>query len=285
MVSLKPYNTYQIDATAKTVYFPDNIQQVQRIVKKHPDIIVLGNGSNVILKQTHYDQRAFMIFSDNFADVKIQGNQIIAQAGVRLETLARLAYRHGLSGLETFYDIPASIGGAMIMNTGAYGDQIYNVVDMVTFYDCQRQCIETRANQQIHYGYRYSMFQQADYIVLEVQLQLVPANQACIYDKMAEIMAQRKARLPYDPSAGSVFKRPDYHISVGEMVQSLGLKGYRIGGAQISPKHGGVIINAGGATGQDILDLIDFMKHSVQKAYGVELSLEQVIIDEPNTTV
>ncbi|WP_100551263.1 UDP-N-acetylmuramate dehydrogenase [Caedibacter taeniospiralis] len=278
MFSLKSYNTYQLESFARDVYFPTSVEEIFTIYKTHPRVAVLGNGSNIILSKPVYDEIAFIIIRDNFNKLYTTDEGIYAEAGCLLKPLSLYAYECGLSGVETFFDVPASVGGAMVMNTGAYGDEIY---DHVLYVDVLNQSTGekvTLAKKQIDFGYRYSMFKNSCFIVLGACFQFQPKEKTQIKAKMEAILAQRQAKLPQEPSAGSVFKRPNYPITVGEMVEKIGLKGYQIGGAQISPKHGGVIVNAGNARGEDVLSLIEHIKTEVLAHYQVELELEQIII-------
>lgn len=278
MFSLKPYNTYHIESFAKHVYFPQSIDEIIEIYKRHTRVIILGNGSNIILTQSVYEDVAFIVIKDQFKKISHVSKGIYAEAGVLLKELSLYAYEHGLSGVETFFDVPASIGGAMIMNTGAYGDEIYDHVRYVDILDRESFTQQRIDKADIDYGYRYSMFKTGAVIVLGACFDLSAKPQIEIKDKMDNILSQRQAKLPPEPSAGSVFKRPNYHITVGEMVEKIGLKGFQIGGAQISPKHGGVIINTGNATGQQILQLVEHIKQEVLMHYQVQLELEQILV-------
>ncbi|WP_116963552.1 UDP-N-acetylmuramate dehydrogenase [Fastidiosibacter lacustris] len=278
MISLKPYNTYHIDSRAKYVYFPNTIDEIIQIYQQHLKVIVLGNGSNVILSQSNYFDIAFIILQNNFNGIKTTSDGIYAKAGNLLKELSIYAYEHNLGGMETFFDIPASVGGAMIMNTGAYGDEIYDHLVYVDVLDISTTQIKRYYKPDIHYGYRFSMFRSLNVVILGACFKLLTKDSSAIKAKMDDILKQRQAKLPIEPSAGSVFKRPPYHITVGEMVEKIGLKGYQIGGAQISNKHGGVIINVGEATGMDILKLINAIKYAVSTHYNIKLELEQVVI-------
>ncbi|WP_119329514.1 UDP-N-acetylmuramate dehydrogenase [Cysteiniphilum halobium] len=278
MFSLKSYNTYHIESFAKHVYFPQSVNEIMEIYKRHTKVVVLGNGSNIILTQSVYENIAFIVIKDQFKRISEVKEGTYAEAGVLLKELSLYAYEHSLSGVETFFDVPASIGGAMIMNTGAYGDEIYDHVQYVDILDTQTFVQQRIDKADIDYGYRYSMFKKMPVIILGACFDLSIKPQAEIKTKMDDILLQRQAKLPYEPSAGSVFKRPNYHITVGEMVEKIGLKGFQIGGAQISPKHGGVIINTNNATGQHILELVEHIKKVVLEQYHVRLELEQILV-------
>ena len=142
MKSLKPYNTYNTQAYAKHVYFPQSIDEISKITRKHRRYCILGNGSNIILSKERYDDIAFIILRDLFSKIEKKDNTLTAQSGAKLKTLSQLAQDHELSGLETFYDIPASVGGSLVMNAGAYGDQIYDIVESVTYLDLDNHQVE-----------------------------------------------------------------------------------------------------------------------------------------------
>jgi len=278
-VSLEKFNTYKIKSFAKHVFFPQNDNEINNIAQKFKKVTLLGNGSNIIFSKPYYENRSFIILADNFANINVKGNIIEAQSGVLLKDLSLLALNCSLSGLETFYDIPASVGGAVIMNAGAYGDEIYNSVESVKILDLSTKKIKIFPKEEIDYNYRYSIFKNnPNLCVLGAKFKLEDKEQKEIRKKLDYIYAMRLKSLPKDPSGGSVFKRPPANISVGEMVQTLGLKGKSIGGAQISTKHGGFIINNDNATGQDILDLIEFIKVEIFKEYNVKLEQEQIVI-------
>lgn len=278
MISLKPYNTYHIDAYAEHVYFPNTIDEIIVIYQEHAQVVVLGNGSNIIFAKPYYDEVAFLVLGENFSRIDFEGEYANAQAGALLKDISLQAYEHALSGIETFFDVPASVGGAMIMNAGAYGDQIYDIVEQVSVLELTTMSVKHYNKSDIRYGYRHTMFKEGGYCILGAQFRFVPKDRLLIKEKMDHIYAQRLSKLPYQPSAGSVFKRPDYHITVGEMVEKIGLKGLQIGGAQISPKHGGIIVNVGTATGRDVVDLIEKIKVEIFEHYGVTLEPEQIII-------
>ena len=279
-VSLEKYNTYRIKSFAKNVYFPKSEQEILDIVNNNSKVIFLGNGSNIILsKEIYEDEIAFIIFSDNYSNLEINDNYIKAESGALLKDIAIKAVENGLSGIETFYDVPASVGGALIMNAGAYGDEIYHIVKSVKVLNLKTKKIMNYHINEIDYGYRYSMFKNDKNIcILSCTFEFIKKNKLDIKNKMNFIYSKRLSNLPQSPSAGSVFKRPQANMPVGIMIQDLGLKGTIIGGAEISLKHGGIIINKNDATGQDIIDLINLIKLKVLENYNIILHQEQIII-------
>ncbi|KEI35310.1 UDP-N-acetylenolpyruvoylglucosamine reductase [Francisella sp. W12-1067] len=279
-LSLEKYNTYRIKSFARNVYFPSCEEEVLAIANKHEKIFFLGNGSNIIFSKKYYgDEVAFVVFCKNFNSFTIQESTVNVQSGALLQDLAIATYKSGLSGIETFYDVPASIGGALIMNAGAYGDEIYTCVKSVRVLDLLTQEVINYAKKDIEYGYRYSMFKdKSNLCILSAEFEFEKKPKQEIKNKLNDIYSRRLANLPQKPTAGSVFKRPQANIPVGVMVQELGLKGKSIGDAQISPKHGGIIVNKGEATGQEILALINFIKDQIFKHYNIELHEEQIVI-------
>ena len=279
-ISLERYNTYRIKSFAKNVYFPNSEDDVINIVKKHDKLFFLGNGSNIIFSKEYYeDDISFVVFCEKFNSFSISDNLVTAQSGALLQDIALATYQAGLSGLETFYDVPASLGGALIMNAGAYGDEIYNYVKSVRVLDLKTQKIKTYSKIEIDYGYRYSMFKDdEDICILSAEFEFEKKPKVDIKNKLDDIYSRRLANLPQKPTAGSVFKRPEGSIPVGLMVEKLGLKGKKIGDAQISLKHGGIIVNNDNAKGSDIIALIDFIKSKVLEHYNIELHEEQIVI-------
>jgi UDP-N-acetylmuramate dehydrogenase len=279
-ISLEKYNTYRIKSFAKNVYFPSSEEEIVNIVKKHNQLFFLGNGSNVIFSKEYYgDEIAFVVLCEKFNKFTISDRHISVQSGALLKDLALATYCAGLSGIETFYDVPASVGGALIMNAGAYGDEIYTFVKSVKILDVKNCQIKEYQKADIKYGYRYSMFKGDENIcILSAEFEFEKKPKAEIKAKLDDIYSCRLANLPQKPTAGSVFKRPQANVPVGVMVEELGLKGKVIGDAQISPKHGGIIVNNGHAKGEDIIGLIDYIKAQILEHYNISLHEEQIVV-------
>lgn len=277
---LTEYNSYRLKATCARAFFPDSEQDLISIYSANPNTrkIVLGNGNNVILSKEYYPD-AFIIFNGNFDRVKINETIIEAEAGVTLEQLSLLALKHELTGMEIFYDIPSSVGGVVVMNAGASGEEIKDVLIKVRYLDLADMQVKEMLNKDIGFEYRNSFFQKnPDKIVLKAWLKLKHGAAHAIKTKMEETKQKRWAKQPRDlPNCGSVFKRPPGRF-VGPMLDELGLKGYAIGGAKISEKHSGFIVNTGTATGADILNLINYVKYLVLAKFQVELQVEQRVI-------
>src|SRR5690554_454868 len=277
---LTNYNSYRIKSICKRAYFPETEGHVITFYKEIKSFVLLGSGHNVILSKEYYDSN-FLIFNGNYQNVSIDENTglVEAEAGITMLKLSELAHDKGLSGLEIFYDIPSSLGGAVVMNAGASGEEIKDVLVKVRYLDLSDHTIKEILKEDISFEYRNSFFQKnSDKIVLKAWLQLQKGNKESISEKMETIKAQRWAKQPKNyPNAGSVFKRPKGYY-VGAIMDELGLKGFTIGGAQISKKHGGFIVNFSQAKGQDILNIIKEVKRQVWEVYQVDLEVEQRII-------
>lgn len=277
---LTNYNSYRIKSKCKKAYFPNTEEEVIYFYKNINSFVLLGSGHNVILSKDYYDTN-FLIFNGNFQDYNIEAETGIveAQAGITMLKLSELALENGLSGLEIFYDIPSSLGGAVVMNAGASGEEIKDVLIKVRYLDLVDMQVKEIFKADMGFEYRNSFFQRnTDKVILKVWLQLKPEEKSVIHDKMKLIKEQRWAKQPKTfPNAGSVFKRPKGYY-VGAIIDDLKLKGFTIGGAKISEKHGGFIINYNNAKGQDIIDIIIEVKRQVQERFNVDLEVEQRII-------
>lgn len=277
---LTEFNSYKLDAKCAVALFPQTEEDVRYIFSNPQarNYIVLGSGFNVILSKRWYNE-TFVIFNSSFSTCHVDGNIIISQAGCDMLFLSKLALENSLSGLEMFYDIPSSLGGAIVMNAGASGEEIKDLVESVKYFDTFEQKIHQKKAKELDFSYRNSIFQKKEnLIVLEAVLRLQRSRPKDILSKMEEIRTNRWKKQPREyPSAGSVFKRPK-GMFVGPMIESLGLKGFQIGGAKVSSKHCGFIINCGQATGEDILNLINYIKEKVYQKFEIDLEIEQRII-------
>lgn len=275
------YNSYRIKAVAARVFAPESSEDIQHIfTDSSRKKVIVGGGCNIILSKSYYKDVDFVIFKDNFSSFNVRENTIRAQSGLCLKKLSEIVCDHGLSGLEIFYDIPGTLGGAVYMNAGAKDECIGNFTEWVTYFDQVEKAFKTIYHEAIGFGYRTSFFMEhSDAPIAEVQLCLCPGDKNAIRKKMIDNQTQRRNKQPWElPNAGSVFKRPPGRF-VGQIIEQMGLKGKTIGGAQISNKHGGFIVNYNGqATGRDVIDLIRFIQKTVFEKLQVKLELEQQII-------
>ena len=275
---LTEYNSYRIGSRVKEALFPECIDDVQQAFKRYEDLVVLGGGNNIIISKSYYDG-AFLFVRDNLSSHQVNGYSIESEAGLDMAVLSQFACENELSGLEIFYDIPGSVGGAVFMNAGNAELSMSELVDTVWAINKSTKVIEVFNNEACLFGYRSSVFmRRPELVILKVKLQLSKGDSNAIEQKMQLNKTVRAGKQPKDfPNAGSVFKRPKGYF-VGTMIEELGLKGYSIGGAQVSEKHAGFIVNKGDAKGEDILQLIKYIQEKVYNAYSVKLELEQVII-------
>ncbi|MCT4630853.1 UDP-N-acetylmuramate dehydrogenase [Winogradskyella sp.] len=277
---LTDYNSYKVKSYCRTAFFPECELDIVDLYKSNKDYIVLGSGNNVILSKSYYDSD-FIIFNGNFNEVKVnkESNEIIAEAGAEIYDVSKLAKESELTGAEFYYDIPSSVGGAVVMNAGTKEGETKNILAKVRYLDLEDMLVKEKSKKEIEFEYRNSFFQkQVDKIILKAWFNLKKGNYNEISNLMSESKKRRWEKQPRNyPNAGSVFKRPPNRY-VGPMIDELGLKGYRVGGAEVSKKHSGFIINRGDATGNDILNLINEVKHRVFEKYNVNLEIEQRII-------
>lgn len=272
--------TFKAGGNADIIAFPCTVDALTNILTeaKKADIpcIIMGNGSNILVRDEGIDGVVVKMTS-LLSDIQVSGTTIKCAAGVSLAKLCTTALEHGLTGLEFAYGIPGSVGGAVYMNAGAYGGEMKDVLSSVTHISPD-MCTETFSADKLDLGYRCSFYSKnTDYIITEAEFELKKGEKTEIRAKMDELMGRRKDKQPLEyPSAGSTFKRPEGYFA-GALIEQCGLKGYSIGGAQVSEKHAGFVINKNG-TASDILALIDYIRKTVKDNTGVELEPEVKII-------
>lgn len=273
---LAPRTSFHIGGNADLGVFPQNTDEAVAVLRaadaygvRH---MVLGNGSNVLFDDAGY--RGAVIFTKKMRGINADGECITADAGAPLGAAAVAARDAGLSGLEFSYGIPGSVGGAICMNAGAYGGEMADVVASVTLYDRENGEVVTVDNAGMHFGYRKSIVGDR-FVVLSASMRLPRGDKNMISEKMNELMRRRTEKQPLNyPSAGSVFKRSAPDVYVGKMIEESGLKGHTVGGAQVSLKHAGFIVNRGGATARDVNELIKYIQNKISEKYGIELECE-----------
>ena len=283
---LSKHSTFKIGGCARVAYFPKNkgefIEVVRHTKNEGEKYFVVGNGSNLLFDDKGFD--GAIIFTKNMAECQYTYNSdgvvIYAEAGKKLTELSLEAgKKHALTGLEFAYGIPATIGGAIYMNAGAYGGQMADVVLDVEAYDVDKNEIVTIDNKSADFSYRHSIFEEnKNLIVLSVRLKLMLGDAMEIATKMDTNMQARRDKQPLEfPSAGSTFKRPLGYFAA-KLIDDAELKGYTVGGAKVSEKHAGFVINAGGATCADVLTLMQDVSSIVKEKFGVELSPEVIYL-------
>ncbi|WP_315271560.1 UDP-N-acetylmuramate dehydrogenase [uncultured Abiotrophia sp.] len=278
---LSNYTYTKTGGPADLLVFPRSVEQVQRVLaavkQENLPLTVLGNASNLIVKDGGI--RGLVMILTDMQELVLEGNQLKAASGAALIEASRLAAAAGLTGLEFACGIPGSIGGAIYMNAGAYGGEVKDVISQVEVVTRDGQ-LKTYAGADCDFSYRHSRFQEGDEVILGVTFDLAPGDQSAIDSKVAELTHLRQSKQPLEyPSCGSVFKRPEGYFA-GKLIQDAGLQGYQVGGAQVSTKHAGFIVNVDHATATDYLEVIEHIRLVVWARTGVFMEPEVRIIGE-----
>lgn len=272
---LKNYTTFKIGGNADFIALPESIGQAVAVIeflrKEKIKYVILGNGSNVLASDEGY--RGVVVCFEGLKGIVCTDATLEIEAGVLLSKIAKVALSESLAGFEELSGIPGTLGGAIYMNAGAYGKEIREVLESVTYLDENGEIITKRADE-IKMLYRDTFFMESDTVVLSATLKLEKGDYDVIKGNMQEVTHKRVSKQPLEfPSAGSTFKRPEGHFA-GKLIEDSGLKGYTVGGAQVSEKHAGFVINIGNATCSDVIALTDYIKKTVKENYQVELELE-----------
>lgn len=279
---MKNHTSFKIGGKADLIVLPSNADQIVDVIKycnqMDVPIFVMGNGSNLLVGDRGI-RGVVLKIAGSFNNVTIDGDRIDVETGILMSSLSHRALKESLSGLEFASGIPGTLGGALAMNAGAYGSEMKDLVVRVTAVDMQGNRVEFERDM-LEFGYRTSRLQRERLIALEASLKLEDGDPAKIKETMTELMRRRREKQPLSyPSGGSVFKRPEGYYA-GKLIQDAGLKGYRVGGAQVSTQHAGFIINTGDATCADVVGLIETIKDKVYREFGVKLSPEIKIVGE-----
>mgnify|MGYP004655346439 CR=1 FL=1 len=280
--SMSRHTTFKIGGGAEMYVSVGSAEELSKLIKlakeKNIPITVIGNGSNILVSDKGI--RGLVIeIGKNMAEYEVKGNIILAQAGILLKKVASIAASLSLSGLEEVSGVPGTLGGGIFMNAGAYGGEIKDVVKSVTYVDDNGD-IHKIDGKDCDFGYRKSIFSDGGRYIVSAELELKPGKLDEINEKMADYTKRRREKQPLSyPSAGSTFKRPEGCFA-GGLIEHAGLKGYKSGGAMISDLHAGFVINCGGATAKDVLDVINHAKETVLEKFGVELEPEVRILGE-----
>lgn len=280
---MKLHTTFKIGGPADCLIFPASMEETEKVLAlvneyKLP-LTILGNGSNVLVQDKGI-RGVVVKFARPMAKIRHEGTRIIAGAGALLKDVSEAAAQSSLTGLEFACGIPGSIGGAIFMNAGAYDGEMKNVADTVRTVD-RAGNIHTYSRDELDLGYRHSRFQDNGEAIVEVELSLEPGDSKAIRAKMDDFTQRRESKQPLEmPSAGSTFKRPKGYFA-GTLIQETGLKGLQVGGAQVSTKHAGFVVNAtGNATAADVRGLIHEVQQRVYEKHGVMLHPEVRIIGD-----
>lgn len=282
MEPMAAHTTFRVGGPADYFTEPgdeETLAQVQALCRREGMAsYILGNGSNLLVSDSGY--RGMMILLGKaWSGITVDGSRICAGAGAMLSAVSRQAWKAGLTGLEFASGIPGTVGGAVVMNAGAYGSEMSAVLKSARVMTAEGEVLTIPAGE-LSLGYRTSCIPAKGYTVLEAEFALEPGDPAAIGSRMEELAAQRRQKQPLEyPSAGSTFKRPEGYFA-GKLIQDAGLRGFRVGGAQVSEKHCGFVINKGGASASDIMQLCCQVQQKVRDQFGVELELEVKVLGD-----
>ena len=273
---MSAHTTFKIGGAADILITVGNLSELQTVISACKDCsmpyMILGNGSNLLVSDKGIEGAVIALDGD-FKEISVESETVTAGAGAKLSRLCTVAMEHSLSGLEFAYGIPGTVGGAMYMNAGAYGGEMKDVALSVTALSPDGSVREVPA-AEMALGYRTSVFKTNGDIILFAKYNLHTGDKSAIKAQMEDIMGRRKSKQPLEyPSAGSVFKRPEGAFA-GTLIEQCGLKGKTVGGAQVSEKHAGFIINVGGATCDDVMELVKVVQDTVKAETGYILERE-----------
>lgn len=279
---MKNHTTFRTGGPCDVMFSPGSIGEIKRMAgicrRENIPLTVLGNGSNVLVRDRGI-RGVVMKIADNFCYTTINDGVITAQAGALLSTVAFKAMNNSLTGLEFASGIPGTTGGGVLMNAGAYGGELRDVLLYSVYMDEKGEIV--RIGKENHdFGYRKSIFSDNRYIIIESAFSLKPGKRSEIKARMADLNRRRRDKQPLTvPNAGSVFKRPEGHYA-GSLIENSGLKGCRFGGVCVSDKHAGFIVNDKNGTSDDVEQLMEYVKKTVYNKAGVELKAEIKILGE-----
>ena len=273
---MKKHTTFRVGGNADFFVIPKTVEEVKQTimlcVEQDMPYYILGNGSNLLVGDKGYRGVVIQIYKE-MNNIFVDGQKIKVQAGALLSKIGSVALEAGLTGFEFAAGIPGTMGGAVVMNAGAYGGEMKDVLEEVTVLT-KEGAVLTLSKEQLDMGYRTSVVAKKDYIVLKATIALELGDRDAIKARMDELKVQRTTKQPLEfPSAGSTFKRPEGYFA-GKLIQDAGLRGFQVGGAQVSEKHCGFVINKGDATAADIVELMKQVSERVKEKFGVELEPE-----------
>ena len=280
---MSAHSSFRIGGPARALAVPSDLTGLTRLCailrENHVAPFMLGNGSNILFPDEGLPDLLLLSTEKLQKIFLLPDGAVYAEAGVSLSRLAAFACEQGLTGLEFASGIPGTVGGGLRMNAGAYGGEMKDVVDSVVYYYLPEQMLYEIPAANCQFGYRSSIFQKsAGMAVLSAVFRPQPGNKEEISAKMRELNEKRREKQPLDlPSAGSAFKRPEGHFAAA-LIDRAGLKGYAVGGAQVSEKHAGFVVNRGGATSRDVYELMMHVRNTVYEQFQVELQPEVIIL-------
>jgi len=279
---MKNHTSFKLGGPADIFIEPDNEEELAKAIKSLREhsipYYIIGNGSNLLVSDKGL-RGAVVKIGEKIGSVNFDKDRIIAECGILLSTLSKMAAKCRLSGMEFASGIPGALGGAVAMNAGAYGGEMKDIVEWVEVLD-QDLKLKKLQNHEMEFGYRKSIVEPRKYIVIRCCIKLTEGNQDEINRVMAELTEKRKTKQPLHlPSAGSTFRRPEGYFA-GKLIEDAGLRGFSMGGAQVSPLHCGFVVNNGDATARDVYDLIRHVQKTVYEKFNVKLETEVKILGE-----
>ena len=279
---MSKHTTFRIGGPASYFVTPMDTEELSQVVvlckAERVPFFLLGHGSNILVSDKGIGGVVIQLYK-NYAKFSIEGNLVKAEAGIMLNKLGQEIRNAGLTGFEFAAGIPGTLGGAVMMNAGAYGGEMKDIVESVSLMDYDGNLIK-KSGEEMDFSYRHSIVEDEELIVLGATLKLNPGNIENITAKMQELALARKTKQPLEfPSAGSTFKRPEGYFA-GKLIMDSGLAGYRVGDAEVSEKHCGFVINKGHASAKDVMTLIDDVRNTVYDKFKVELSPEVRFVGE-----
>lgn len=277
---MSAHTTFRTGGAADVFVELSNLEDLKSTLKllKGERFYLIGNGSNLLVSDQGL-RGVVLHLAKGFDDIRVEENTIVSGASATLSQIARAAFDNSLSGFEFAAGIPGSLGGAIVMNAGAYDGEMRQVVKRVTLLDYEGSIVQKRV-EEMQFSYRHSLLKEEPFIVLEAEIELQKGVKSEIRDKMDDFAARRREKQPLEyPSAGSTFKRPEGYFAA-KLIQDAGLKGFCIGDAQVSEKHCGFVVNKGNATSADIYTLIREVQKRVKNCLGVDIETEVICLGE-----
>lgn len=274
--------TFRVGGEARCLVRISSPQQLAVLIPYLQEVevpyFILGNGSNLLVSDKGFEG-VILQLGGNLNQIAVEGTKIKAGAGALMSQIAGVALKHGLAGFEFASGIPGTVGGGVVMNAGAYDGEMKQVVECVTVMNSKGEILKI-SGKDMEFGYRTSIIKNRPFVVLEVEMQLQEGDEEAIRAKMDDLARRRREKQPLEfPSAGSTFKRPEGYFA-GKLIMDAGLRGYSIGGARVSDKHCGFVINAGNATAADVAEVIQEVQERVKDKFGVTLEKEVIFLGD-----
>jgi len=282
-VDMRQYTSFKAGGCAREMVIVESVEELQAVLRElhreNKKWIMLGNGSNTLISDKGFDGVVVKL-GDYFACVAVEEDGLVCGTAALMSVVAKIALRESMTGFEPLSGIPGSLGGAVFMNAGAYDGEMKDIVEYVDIVTRDGSEVKRVKGEDMDFSYRHSILEESGDVAVFVKLKMPKGNPEDIAAKMQELMKRRNEKQPVQyPSAGSFFKRPTGYFA-GKLVQDAGLKGLTVGGAQVSELHSGFVINIGGATATDIIDLMHLVQNTVYDKFGVKLEPEVRIIGE-----